>query len=46
MLDAGFIEVVVAHSANHAGLETTIRRSPTIGTNEVSFVVFAHRRTR
>ena len=33
-------------SANRVGLETTIRRSPTIGSGGVSLVVFAHRHTR
>ena len=39
VLAAQFIEVVVRTSENQVGLETTIGHSPTVGSNEVSFVV-------
>lgn len=37
------LRVVSAHSANEVGLETTIRRSPTIGTRGVSLVDLGRR---
>ena len=43
LLTAEFIEVVVRTSANEVVLETANRRSPTVGSNEVSSVVLGHR---